>query len=81
MATGKHRENGGIDVPAGNDLGDAKAIAVIGAEQKRLDGALCETVEERKNEEGHRDPVQSDPQVLEPGRSQREKRVGLGSTR
>jgi len=77
VAPGILRKDGGIDVRVGNDVGGEGAIAIIGAVQKRLDGALCETVEERENKESYGDPVQSDPQVLESGRSEREKRVGL----
>jgi hypothetical protein len=71
-------EEDGIDVGAGNDLRGEGTIGVIGAEQKRLDGALCETVQKGKKEEKNGDPVQSDSQILEPGRSEQEKRVGLG---
>lgn len=65
VATGVLRKDGGTNVRASNDLGGECAIAVIGAEQKRLDGALCETVKERKHKESYGGPVQSDPQVLD----------------
>jgi len=77
VAPGILRKDGGTDVRVGNDLGGEGAIGVVGAEQKRLDGALRETVKERKNKESDGDPVQSDLQVLEPGRCQREERRGV----
>lgn len=72
------RKDGGLYVRVGNDLGGEGAIAVIVAEQKRLDGALCETVKERKNKESHGDPVQSDPQVLESGTLSAGEESGVG---
>jgi len=78
VAPGILRKHGGRDVGVGNDLGGEGAIGVVGAEQKRLEGALGETVKERKNKENYGGPVKSDPQVLEPGRCQRERGGGVG---
>jgi hypothetical protein len=64
VTPGELGKDGGIDVRVSNDGRSDGAPHVVGAEQKRLDGALGKTMKEREEEESDGDPVQSYPQVL-----------------
>jgi len=63
MTPGELREYDGIELCVVHDLGGEGAPSVVGIEEECLKGSLSETVDEGKSEEGHRDPVQGDPQV------------------